>query len=271
LSGIYPTRRALCVGTNYTGTGSQLAGCVNDAASWAGLLRGRGWTVEELVAGAATRAAILAGFQELTGRAGDGGRVVLTWSGHGTWVPDRDGDEADGRDEAICPDDYRSAGVVSDDELYAVFAAAPRGSRVVFVADACFSGTLQRFAGPVEHTWAGSPRRARFLPPGEFLDGADLRAARAVEHIPVRGRARRSALALSACSDTQVTYDTTVDGVPQGLFSHVAVAALQPLPAGSSYRAWHRAIRRMLPSVDYPDVTPQLDGTSTQKRWTALA
>ena len=41
------------------------------------------------------------------------------------------------------------------------------------------------------------------------------------------------------------------------------------LPENGTYRRWHANIRQLLPSVDYPQ-SPQLDGTSTQKRWQAL-
>ncbi|MGE5839594.1 MAG: caspase family protein, partial [Deltaproteobacteria bacterium] len=38
-------KRALCIGINdYPGTGSDLAGCVNDANDWAVLLKKRGFT-----------------------------------------------------------------------------------------------------------------------------------------------------------------------------------------------------------------------------------
>jgi metacaspase-1 len=31
----------------------------------------------------------------------------MHYSGHGTQIPDDDGDEADGMDEALCPVDYQ--------------------------------------------------------------------------------------------------------------------------------------------------------------------
>ena len=40
------TKRALCIGINdYPGTGSDLAGCVNDANDWGDALQGRGFEV----------------------------------------------------------------------------------------------------------------------------------------------------------------------------------------------------------------------------------
>lgn len=266
------TKRAICIATNYAGTSSALAGCLNDAADWAAELDRRGYEVATLLDKDATKAGILGALERAVAATKYRDRLVVSWSGHGTWVTDRDGDEADGRDEAICPDDYARAGMVTDDDLFKAFSAADHGERVVMISDSCHSGTLNRFASPVvgdpdDNYWTA--RNVRFLPPGEFLD--DLGAARAVEHLPARGLMRRGALVLSACAAGEVTYDAVVDGRPCGIFSYVALAALKAMPDGASYREWHREIRRRLPSVDYPQVTPQLDGTSTQRRWDALA
>lgn len=267
-----PRHVAVCVGINYPGTDAQLAGCVNDAQVWASSLAGRGYEVTTLVDGQASRAVLLEAFDAAVLNARYGDRVVLTYSGHGTWTPDRDGDEPDRRDEAICPADFRSAGLITDDALWEIFSAAARGVRVAFVADSCFSGTLQRFAPPIadHELMPYAYRRPRFLPPAAFLDGPELAAARTVERVPTGGRFRRSALVMSACSDTQVTYDTVIDGRPCGLFSAVALRALESMPAPTTYRAWHRKVRQALPSADYPDVTPQLDGVSYQKSWQAF-
>jgi hypothetical protein len=39
--------------------------------------------------------------------------LFFNFSGHGTQVRDDDGDEADGLDEALCPCDFETAGVIS--------------------------------------------------------------------------------------------------------------------------------------------------------------
>lgn len=275
-----PKRRALCIGINYPGTGHALAGCVNDANDWAAELDRRGYAVGLAVDAHATRDNLIGGMAEIIGAAKSGDRVVITYSGHGTWTPDVSGDELDGRDEAICPVDFPTAGLILDDDLYDVFSSARAGVRLVFVADSCFSGTIERFAPPIHTTATFTARRARFLPPAVVaLDSGarpDLDALRAVAALPAAGRARRSALTLSACSDRQTTYDAVVDGRPCGIFSHVALSVLRnwahPDPHSNplTYRRWMTLIREQLPSVDYPDVTPQLDGTRTQRAWPVL-
>ncbi len=44
--------------------------------------------------------------------------VVL--AGHGTKIRDDGGDEGDGYDEALCPRDFQSAGMIRDDDLFDV-------------------------------------------------------------------------------------------------------------------------------------------------------
>jgi len=53
-------QRALCVGINdYPGSDMDLSGCVNDAADWRALLEARGYRVDSLLNGDATRTRML--------------------------------------------------------------------------------------------------------------------------------------------------------------------------------------------------------------------
>ena len=122
-------RNALCIGINdYPGTGSDLAGCVNDANDWAEELTKREFDVEVMLDAQATGEAMRAGMRRLLQNAVSGDLVVITYSGHGTWVRDDNGDEPDGRDEALCPYDIATNGPLLDDELYDILMRPrPRG------------------------------------------------------------------------------------------------------------------------------------------------
>ncbi len=109
-------RHALCIGINdYPGTGSDLAGCVNDAHDWGEELTKRSFDVELMLDAQATGDAMRAAMRRRLRTASAGDVVVITYSGHGTWVRDRDADESDGRDEALCPYDISTAGPLLDD------------------------------------------------------------------------------------------------------------------------------------------------------------
>jgi metacaspase-1 len=67
-----------------------------------------------------TKAAILNAYRWVVAQSQPGDSIFLHYSGHGTKVPDQNGDEEDGYDEALVPSDYASAGVILDDELYEI-------------------------------------------------------------------------------------------------------------------------------------------------------
>jgi metacaspase-1 len=139
----------LCIGVNnYPGTHMDLEGCVNDAKDWAAELGARGFEVTQLLDDKATKAAMVNAFKKVIGAAGKGDIVVITFSGHGTYVPDLNGDEIDGLDEALCPYDIQTGGgALIDDEIHAMFAARKPGVHLVLLSDSCHLGTVTRAAG----------------------------------------------------------------------------------------------------------------------------
>jgi hypothetical protein len=276
------TKRALCIGINYPGTSSQLAGCVNDAFDWNAALGERDFEVSMLVDGDATRHNMIGEMNALITATGPDDLAVITYSGHGSWRVDRDGDEPDRRDEVLCPVDYSRAGMIADDDLHRVFTSGHRWARVVFISDSCHSGSVNRLAGPlgtmpdeeyISELSKGLQRRAKFLPPAEWMPEDEVDVARRVELAPARGRPRASALLMAACTDTQVAYDAWFDGRANGAFTYAALQALKEAEEASSvpitYRTWMWAIHTKLPSVDY-DQAPRLEAGSGQRRWNVL-
>ena len=62
--------------------------------------------------------------------------------GHGGQITDQSGDEKDKMDEALIPSDYKEAGHILDDEIYAEFVTqVPAGVHVVCMMDCCHSGS----------------------------------------------------------------------------------------------------------------------------------
>src|SRR3972149_1892754 len=134
-------RRALCIGINdYPGTGSDLAGCVNDAHDWAAAFADRGFAVKTLIDRRATGNAIREAIESLVSGARKWDSIVVQFSGHGSFVPDEDVDEPDGTDECLCPYDLKDEGPITDDELFDLFSARPHGARGLMISDCCTSG-----------------------------------------------------------------------------------------------------------------------------------
>ena len=86
---------------------------------------------------------IIAAYKQLAEEAQPGDAVFCHYSGHGCSIRDDEQEEADGKDEALCPVDYASAGVIRDDDVYDILVAAmPRDVHVTCVMDCCHSGTI---------------------------------------------------------------------------------------------------------------------------------
>ena len=138
-------KRALCIGiNNYPGTDSDLSGCVNDALDWSATLQSRGFTVTTLLDEKATRSAMVNAISGLIRDARPGDTIIFTYSGHGTWVEDTNGDEPDGRDEALCPQDITTAGPLLDDDIRVLFDQRGAGVRLLLISDSCHSGSVTR-------------------------------------------------------------------------------------------------------------------------------
>ena len=142
------SNKALLVGVNkYKLPGSDLQGCVNDATNVRDiLLKYFGFTVKDirvLVDDRATKKAILDRLKWLVKDAKSGDRLLFHFSGHGSQIRDRDGDELkDQLDEIICPHDMDWDGTyIVDDDLKAVFAKLPAGVHLEVLLDSCHSGT----------------------------------------------------------------------------------------------------------------------------------
>jgi hypothetical protein len=113
-----------------------------------------------------------------------GDTFVLFFAGHGMSVADKDGDEADGMDEALCFTDragqMTEADALTDDALVTQLTTALKpGVKVVIITDCCHSGTIGDLEKPA---WKGY-----------------------------------QAVAISACQDYQESIDTGAGGMLTGL------------------------------------------------------
>jgi metacaspase-1 len=258
------SKKALCIGINdYPGTANDLSGCVNDANDWSVELAKRGFSVTKLLDGQATKAALVAAFRGLISAARDGDTLAITYSGHGTWVPDSSGDEPDGRDEALCPYDIGTNGPLLDDEIGTLFRSIAKGVRILLISDSCHSGSVTRGR---EDDLDDGGARARFMPLDSWMPKAELPEAGAARAPVVSGLRRTGGdLLLAGCKDTEYSFDTSFQGRPNGAFTYYALKTLRERKP-ANYDAWFNAIREFLPSSRLTQ-TPQILGTSTARRF----
>jgi len=268
-------KHALCIGINdYPGTDSDLSGCVNDAGDWTVAFENREFMVRKLIDKQATGNAIRAAVKAMVKNAESGDSIVVQYSGHGSFVPDRDGDEPDGVDECLCPQDVNRRGPITDDELFELLRPRQKGVRVLMISDSCHSGSVTRFAPnaiPPAVPGDNPPElKVRFLPPAAYLSGHEMaRMGKRHGGRPARPKNHHTALLLAACQDNEYSYDAYFQGRPNGAFTFVALRTLATLPSEATYEDWFKKIRLMLPSRQYPQ-TPNLFGSADMKRWKVL-
>jgi len=268
-------KRAVLIGINkYRIPGSDLNGCVNDVKRLSSVLKTYYGFEEKdittLTDHQATKKAMQAAITKLIagGKAGD--VLVLHYSGHGSNVPDDNGDEADHRDEILCPTNLDWNDPLRDDWLRKIFNKLRKGVSLTVIMDCCNSGTNTRAILPPD-----APRRERFLPcPLDLMaseSGRKLRGTlRGTLSKAPRGRKRKSdivhadipELLITGCRDTQTSADARIGGTYNGALTYYLVESIKEAEGKLTYRELHQRTVAKLKQNDY-DQVPQLEGQRT--------
>jgi hypothetical protein len=269
-------RRALLIGINkYLIPGADLRGCVNDVqnmsqalVTWFGFKKP---DITRLVDQAATKKAMEAGITKLIRDARKGDTIVLHYSGHGSNVPDDDGDEADERDEILCPTDLDWKDTLRDDWLRKRFDTLKAGVNLTVIMDCCHSGTNTRAITPPD-----APIKERYLPsPWDLVAAESGRRLRG----KVTGRLRKATstsrspkdivvadlpeLLITGCRDTQTSADAFIDGAYTGALTFSLVDAMKKANGKLTYRELHTKASAALKARQF-DQVPQLEGRLTR-------
>lgn len=269
-------RRALLIGINqYAIPGADLRGCVNDVELVAGVLRDLYGFPDDAVAlltdAKATKAAMQEAIAGLVDGAAAGDVLYLHYSGHGSNVPDLNGDESDGRDEILCPHDLDWNDPLTDDWLRTTFDRLDPGASLTVVMDCCHSGSNTR--APVRPDAPPPEVIPRFLPnPDDEAAGGDFTGT------PRRSRRRRrnqdvhvvdiAETLVSGCRDDQTSADADIEGTYNGALTYYLVRAMREDPQ-ATYRALHARTLAGL-SGNY-DQVPQLEGREPRLDQTFLS
>ncbi|MGD0466361.1 MAG: caspase family protein [Gammaproteobacteria bacterium] len=170
--------KAVLVGINYRGTRNELGGCINDVINTRKQVLTEYPTAKiELMTDDTptkpTRDNILGKLNDLVNNAQPGDTLIFHYSGHGSQVPDLEGDEEDGYDETICPIDFINRRTIivngirrtvdseiTDDEIHGIISNIPKNVNFLMLSDSCHSGTIgdlkydfAHYHGPSE--WRG--------------------------------------------------------------------------------------------------------------------
>jgi uncharacterized caspase-like protein len=264
-------KKALLVGINrYRIPGADLRGCVNDVKNVRAVLTTHyGFASKDITSltdYAATTKAMRDAITKLVKGAKSGDVLLFHYSGHGANVPDKDGDEADRRDEILCPTDLDWKDPLLDDWLRKTFDRLPAGASLTVIMDCCHSGTNTRAILPPD-----APVIPRYLPnPWDLLAAESGRRLRGT----VKGSLRRSTparrkqdivatsipeLLVTGCRDTQTSADAEIGSSFNGALTYNLVATINAARGKLTYRELHGGTVKRLRRDGFSQV-PQLEG-----------
>jgi hypothetical protein len=241
------------IGINFEGTSNALRGCINDAKDFFKVFRPLCQSGDILTERSATIGEVRQFLAERLGVLKAGDLLFLSRSSHGTQIPDRDGDEQDGKDEAfVC----YGLDLLADDEFATILAKREAGSFVVVFDDCCHSGTGLRFVGdpdrpadalPRNLPWQAIPQPTR----DNFQRGA-----------PPPPSAARGVLHIAACQAHEVAWDGSRNGRANGAGTLAFLDSLAALTPGGTWGDLFSGICSRLPSKQYKQ-TPYGSGDTS--------
>ncbi|KAH7884201.1 caspase domain-containing protein, partial [Phlebopus sp. FC_14] len=230
-------KKALLIGINYTGQRRELHGCINDVKNVKRFLTSSwGYHDGDIVMlvdetnnprQMPTRRNMIDAMRWLVKDAKPHDALFFHYSGHGGQVPDEDGDEIDGFDEVIYPVDYKTAGIIVDDDLHRIMVRPlPSGCRLTAIFDSCHSGTALDL-------------------PYIYHSNGRLKGSHVTDSARARKATSSDVISLAACKDDQTSADTVQRGVAVGAMSYAFVTSLTRKRV-QSYQELLRSVREIL-------------------------
>ncbi|MBF0162177.1 MAG: caspase family protein [Magnetococcales bacterium] len=264
-----PGRRlALCVGIDRYAA-SPLSGCVRDALTWRDTLVTFGFQAQLLTDGQATRAGIVSALEAMIRASRPGDVLVWHYSGHGTQVPDQNGDDADGQDEAMCPVDYHTGHLLLDDDIDRLLDRLPQGVSLTCFLDCCHSGTISRMGRGITRTLndPAAGAKARFLTLDEmvlkrFRKRSNGKKRKRVDSGLVDGATLGRRVVFSACRADEVAWESA----GQGEFTLRATRILRQQGVNTSNRDFAKRVEAAFGQEPRQHPTLECQGFMRQKR-----
>jgi hypothetical protein len=260
-----PKGRSLHVGLNgvdaahYAGWAGTLAACEFDAHDMAAIAKKKRFEPTLLLTKQATSKALLAAIRDAAADLKAGDIFVVSYSGHGGQVPDKNNDEPDMRDETWCLYDRQ----VIDDELYTAWADFAEGVRVFVLSDSCHSGSAARQMAEfglepligVSTDGSQIAQPAMRVIPKEFADRTYAAHKKLYDGIQKKATATEKSnlaahvLLISGCQDNQ----TSSDGDRNGLFTQTLRKVWDDGHFTGTYHSFWKKIVAKMPLYQSPN------------------
>lgn len=217
---------------HYEGWNGPLDACEHDAKDIADIVSNLGYATSILLTSKATRESVIDHIGDAAKRLVSGDIFVLSYAGHGSRLPDLNGDERPGgKDSTWCLYD----GEMIDDEISDLMCNFVSGVRIFLLSDSCHSGTIARAARIKADAKLKEKHRSAFWEAGTELRNNKFRSIPSYEgretyranrqfydkilsnkNLRKKEDIRASVIQISACQDDQLAGDGYRNGVFTG-------------------------------------------------------
>lgn len=281
------SKKALLVGVNKYKYVRSLKGCVNDVRNIADILTSfYGFSTNEIrtiVDESVTRDNLMQRLDWLIDNAQTGDSLFFHFSGHGSQVLDRDGDELDDNmDEILCLHDmdFRDPNsYLLDDDFNDIIDRLPKGVYLTVCIDSCHSGTATRDIGvlnsELQIPQSDTKIQSRFIKPPADIDlraygkalnkrsmGSKIREDKQVSGVESSTKAKH--ILLAGCRDEQTSADAFIANDYNGAFTYYLCKALRSKRGIITYEQLIENVRNSIAFNSY-DQVPQLNGNEEVK------
>ena len=232
----FKNRQALLIGCNYNNSAYKLNGCINDVNNIKSMIKNIGFNNITVLTDETDKPPnkinILTELTRLLSNSNNNDLLFFSYSGHGSQVLDKNGDETDNRDEVIIPLDFN---VITDDELKSVIQTYFKPNVTLFALfDCCNSGTVL----DLKYQYLNSLNYDNYTENNKATD------------------TRGNVIMISGCTDNQTSADAFINNTSQGAMTWAFIESINNKPK-LSWRELIQNMRDLLTKSKYTQI-PQL-------------
>jgi hypothetical protein len=232
----FKNRQALLIGCNYNNSAYRLNGCINDVNNIKSMIKNIGFNNINVLTDETDKLPnkinILTELTKLLSNSNNNDLLFFSYSGHGSQVLDKNGDETDNRDEVIIPLDFN---VITDDELKTVIQTYLKPNVTLFALfDCCNSGTVL----DLKYQYLNSLNYDNYTENNKATDTPG------------------NVIMISGCTDNQTSADAFINNTSQGAMTWAFIESINSKPK-LSWRELIQNMRDLLTKSKYTQI-PQL-------------
>ncbi|MFT4094569.1 MAG: caspase family protein [Niabella sp.] len=230
-----------------------LQGCISDANDMLAIAKQKKYTESYLLVNEqGTYEHVVKHLADAARKLKKGDTLFISYSGHGSYVPDNNKDETDGYDETWCLYDR----MIIDDELAVCWTKFKTGVKILMVSDSCHSGTVSRaFQFNENAPDPAGDKRSKLLKNGPAIYKKNKAVYKKTEpskkNMAQTDDIKTTVILLSGCQDNQ----TSLDGARNGLFTEKLLKVYNNGKFTGNYAGLLAKILKLMPSDQTPHYT----------------